>query len=261
MGGSTFSPNYGKSTVMEQRMDVVECHAGATSFRMFVSNRREHFRVATLTTKKPETVRWIAEHFRGGDTLFDIGANVGIFAILAAAQNPDGTVVAVEPMAASFARLCDNARLNGLTNLHPYCAVGAENGVGELQLASLDVASSMHSLGASGLTEAFGERVVMRAGVGVVTIDTLAAAAGVPALMKIDVDGGEDAVLAGATSVLTDPRLRSVLIEFNWTNGAESRRDAPLLRAGFTLESLGLEYDRAHVRWQNAIYTRGHLSS
>jgi transketolase len=238
-------------------MEIAECRSGNTVFRMIVSNRWEQGRVATLATKEPETVQWIAGHFGPGDTLFDIGANVGIYAILAAAQNPAGTVVAVEPMAVTFARLCDNARLNDLANLRPYCvAIGAENGVSELQLVSLDAASSMHSLGTSGLT--FGEPVITRTGIGVVTIDSLAAAAGVPALMKIDVDGGEDDVLAGATTVLHDRRLRSVLIEFNWVAGApHPRRDAPLLRAGFTLDAVGSEYDHGEVHWQNAIYRRG----
>lgn len=236
-------------------MEVAECRAGTTVFRMLVSNRWEQGRVATLETKEPETVRWIAEHFGPGDTLFDIGANIGIFAILAAAQAPAGTVVAVEPMAASFARLCDNAVVNGLGNLRPYCvAIGAQNGLGELQLASLEAASSMHALGEPGL---FGEPIVMRTGIGVVTIDSLAAAAGVPTLMKIDVDGGEDDVLVGAAAVLHDPRLRSVLIEFNWLAGApQTRRDAPLLRAGFTLDGVGSEYEHGEVRWQNAIYRR-----
>lgn len=244
-------------------MEVVECRSGATAFRMIVSNKPEYFRVATLDTKEPETVRWIAENFGAGDTLFDIGANIGIYAILAAAQNPAGTVVAVEPMAATFARLCDNAVLNGLTNLRPWCvAIAAENGVGELQLASLEAASSMHSLSThspvnAALTETFGEPVVLRSGIGVVTIDSLAARAGVPTLMKIDVDGGEDAVLSGATAVLHDPRLRSVLIEFNWLAGApETLRDAPLRRAGFALEAVGIEYEHGEVRWQNGIYMR-----
>lgn len=241
---------------MEQRTEVAECRSGPTVFRMLVSNDWEHGRVTTLATKEPETVRWIAEEFGAGDTLFDIGANVGIYAILAAAQNPAGTVVAVEPMAVTFTRLCDNARLNRLANLRPYCAaIGAENGVGELQLASLEAASSMHSLGATGL---FGKPVVMRTGIGVVTIDALAAAAGVPTLLKVDVDGGEDDVLAGASAVLNDPRLRSVLIEFNWLAGAaQPRRDSPLLRAGFILDTVGSEYEHGAVRWQNAIYRRG----
>ncbi|MGH7485969.1 MAG: hypothetical protein ACREMY_10280 [bacterium] len=64
-------------------------------------------------------------------------------------------------------------------------------------------------------------------------------------------------VLAGATATLHDPRLRSILIEFNWTAGApQTRRDTPLLDAGFALDSLGNEYEHGEVRWQNAIYRR-----
>jgi hypothetical protein len=131
--------------------------------------------------------------------------------------------------------------------------------VGILNLASLEAASSMHSVGAAGLTEQFGHPIVLRAGVGLVTVDSLAATAGVPSLMKIDVDGGEDDVLAGAAAVLDDPRLRSILIEFNWVEGAprESRRDEPLLRAGFRPEVEGIEYEHGSVRWRNTIYTRG----
>jgi FkbM family methyltransferase len=241
---------------MERPLEIVDCTAGTAAFRMLASNRHEHLRIATLESKEPETVRWIAENFGPGDTLFDIGANIGIYAILAAAQNRSGTVVAVEPMAATFARLCDNAMLNGLTNLRPWCvAIGAQDGFGELQLASLEPASSMHALGTSGV---FAEKVLMRTGIGVMTIDSLAATAGVPTLMKIDVDGGEDAVLAGATTTLLDPRLRSILAEFNWLASApQTRRDQPLLRAGFTLEEVGILYERGEVRWQNGIYRRG----
>jgi transketolase len=241
-------------------MESVECTAGGTRFRMIVTNRSEAARVDTLATKEPETVQWIVENFRAGDTLFDVGANIGIFAILAAAHNREGRVVAIEPMAASFARLCENAALNGLSNLRPYCvAVGAQNGLGTLNLASLDPSSSMHSLGDSDMTKQFGEPVVLRAGIGLVTVDALALAAGTPNLLKIDVDGGEDDVLAGAGAVLASPSLRSVIIEFNWLagSGRPSRRDGPLLRAGFVPQAEGATYERYDVRWQNTIYVRG----
>jgi FkbM family methyltransferase len=240
-------------------MEIAECRVENTAFRVIVSNDWERNRVDTLATKEPETVRWILDNFGPGDTLFDIGANIGLYAILAAVHNPAGKVIAVEPMAATFARLCENSALNGLQNLHPYCvAVSSENGLGTLNLASLDAASSMHSVGASEMTESFGEQVVIRTGIGLATIDRLAACTGVPSLIKIDVDGGEDAVLAGAAGVLHDPRLRSMLTEFNWIDGSgqKSRRDHPLLQAGFRPEVEGIEYARGSVRWQNTIYTR-----
>jgi FkbM family methyltransferase len=239
-------------------MDAVECRLNGASFRMIVTNDWERNRAATLATKEPETVRWILRKFRDGDTLFDIGANNGVYTLLAAAHARGGRVVAVEPMAATFARLCENVVLNGFTNVEPHClAIAASPGLGMLSLSSLDAASSMHSIGDAGLTRQFGESIVLRAGIGLTTIDALAATAGPPTLMKIDVDGGEDDVLAGAANTLRDPRLRSVIIEFNWTPTAPSRRDAPLLQAGFTPVEEGIEYKRADVRWRNVIYERG----
>lgn len=147
--------------------------------------------------------------------------------------------------------------LNGFTNVEPYCvAIAASNSLGMLNVSSLEAASSMHSLGDAGLTEQFGERIVLRSGIGLTTIDALASTAGIPTLMKIDVDGGEDDVLAGATSTLRDPRLRSVIIEFNYGSDSPSRRDKPLLDAGFVAVEEGIEYERANVRWRNVIYRR-----
>jgi hypothetical protein len=108
-------------------------------------------------------------------------------------------------------------------------AIGAQDGFGELQLASLEPAASMHALGTSGV---FDEKVVMRTGIGVMTIDSLSATAAVPTLMKIDVDGGEDAVLAGATTTLHNARLRSILAEFHWLAPNPPRVQVVLLHHG-----------------------------
>lgn len=233
-------------------MDTVECRVESATFRMLVSNEWERQRIATLHEKEPETLRWIAEHFRPGDTLFDVGANVGIFAIFAAALNPEGTVVAVEPMAASFQRLCENAQVNGLRNLRPYCAAaGARDGIAAMSLTSLEAASSMHSVDDAGI---FAEPVVLQTAVGMVMLDSLAAHAGMPSLLKIDVDGGEDGVLAGAERVLR--HVRTALVEFNWHDGQPRRRDEPLRRAGLVEIGEGAVYERGSIRWQNVIYGR-----
>jgi FkbM family methyltransferase len=239
-------------------MNFVECAVGDTTFKMIVSNDWEQWRIDTLATKEPETIRWILDNFGPGDTLFDVGANIGVYAILAAACNPEGTVVAVEPMAANFARLCENALINDLANLRPYClAVAASGGVGTLNFASMEAASSMHSIGAEGLTRQFGPAIVLQAGVGLVTLDALARIEGVPDLVKMDIDGGEDDALAGAVETLHDPKLRSILVEFNAVAGREyGERDAPLRRAGFVASLTGEVFERGAVKWQNTVYTR-----
>jgi FkbM family methyltransferase len=53
-----------------------------------------------------------------GDTVVDIGANIGCFTILAArAVGPTGRVIAVEPASETFSQLRRNIELNQLTNV------------------------------------------------------------------------------------------------------------------------------------------------
>lgn len=53
-----------------------------------------------------------------GQTVIDVGANIGGFTVVAArAVGPAGRVLAIEPDAASFEQLTKNVRLNQLTNV------------------------------------------------------------------------------------------------------------------------------------------------
>lgn len=239
-------------------MTTVECSVDETRFQLIVTNEWEKFRAKTFLTKEPETVRWILREFRAGDIFFDIGANIGLYSLLAAASNPGGTVVAIEPMAANLARLCENVAVNEFANVKPYCtAVSATAGFGKMNLASFEPGSSMHSWADGTMTRRFGERVVMRVGVVTSTVDMLAAEAGTPNLIKIDVDGTEEEILAGAASVLREPALRSVLIESNWTGVAPGDgRLMPLLDCGFVVVDEGEGHQRGDVRWKNTILSR-----
>jgi FkbM family methyltransferase len=56
--------------------------------------------------------------FRVGDTVIDVGANIGCFTLLAArGVGPSGSVLAIEPNEESFRQLQRNIHLNGLTNV------------------------------------------------------------------------------------------------------------------------------------------------
>ena len=67
---------------------------------------------------------------RPGDTVVDIGANIGSFTVLAArVVGPHGRVVSFEPVAQTFARLEDNVALNGYRNVEcRLAAVDAQEG-------------------------------------------------------------------------------------------------------------------------------------
>jgi FkbM family methyltransferase len=65
------------------------------------------------------TERAFLNHFlRPGDVFVDVGANIGLFTLIAACSvGPAGRVIAFEPTSVTYARLVDNVRLKGFSNV------------------------------------------------------------------------------------------------------------------------------------------------
>lgn len=127
-------------------------------------------------------------HIRPGVAVYDIGANVGFYTLLASRiVGPAGSVIAFEPLPRNLALLREHIRCNELANVRVIDAAVAER-AGE---ACFD-----DSLGHA-------EGHIAESGpirVKVVAIDELRDAGQIPApaAMKIDVEGAEMAALRGA---------------------------------------------------------------
>lgn len=93
-------------------VQVVTTANGEIAFAMFGATME--FRVRTLLTKEPKTLRWI-DTFQAADVLWDIGANIGCYSLYAAARGV--TVHAFEPSPVNFRLLTRNAGLNGFSGL------------------------------------------------------------------------------------------------------------------------------------------------
>lgn len=133
-----------------------------------------------------------------GGTCVDVGAHVGYWTVLlSAAVGPTGRVVAVEAHEPNVRRLRHNLALNGLANVDIVHAA-AQASSGEAQLRVSGTSSSWNSIVASG--------TYFQDSVRVVTVPAVALAdlplPGRIDLLKIDVEGAEDSVLAGAAGVL-----------------------------------------------------------
>ena len=63
------------------------------------------------------------------DLVLDLGANIGLFTLLAARQWPQASFVCVEPHPTTFSFLCDNLALNGVNAVKLQCALDSEVGV------------------------------------------------------------------------------------------------------------------------------------
>jgi len=181
-------------------------------------------RRARACAKEPWTVEWLEGSLRPGDVFYDIGANAGAYALVAAQIcGEEGAVVALEPAAGTFALLLDNVRINRLDDVVTALpvAVSASSGLVDLHYTSLDVAAAFHITGDR--RPLYGRDVVRTERVLSFRLDDLVAQLGVPAPnhVKIDVDGTEDEVLFGGAETLGSPALRSVMIEIE--DGTEER--------------------------------------
>ena|GEM_PF-440298 len=175
-----------------------------------------------------------------GDVVVDVGANIGTHTVFFGKHvGPKGRVVALEPQRFVHGLLVANVAANGLANVDCVLAA-ASSEVGTVAIPVVDpsrpcnfgaIAVSGHGLAVTGATEP----------VRATTIDALALDR--CSLMKVDVEGLETLVLAGASETIA--RHQPILFVENNT----VERSAEVIRA---VQALGY---RAY--WHIAPYFRG----
>ena len=158
---------------------------------------------------------------RPGDRVVEVGANIGAHTLpLARLVGPSGHIYAYEPQRLVFQTLCANMALNSLTQVSCFnCGVGAQ--AEELTIKELDYTHPAN----------FGGYAIDSASTGatrlpIVRLDDALAYTPVR-LLKIDVEGMEQAVIKGAEALIknsqpliyleNDRQEKSqALIEFLW---------------------------------------------
>jgi FkbM family methyltransferase len=137
-----------------------------------------------------------------GDVFYDIGANIGFFALVGARQvGPDGAAYAFEPVPDNAQAIREGAKLNGLPNLEVIeGAVGSRAGRDRLLLVEDLSWSHLESQGG------WHPGTVDTLEVEVVTIDELVRSGRIrpPDLVKIDVEGAEVDVLRGMRATIEE---------------------------------------------------------
>jgi FkbM family methyltransferase len=144
-------------------------------------------------TWEPDLVAFLRRRLQPGDTFVDVGANIGCLSALASRLvGPSGTVVAIEPSPAVIDELQQTLTRNSLTNVRVVSAAVSDHDH-ELQLFSGPIRNTgmTTTIARNGLRQ---QGRVRAAPLGsLVTREELATAR----LVKIDVEGAEDQVLAG----------------------------------------------------------------
>ncbi|MGB8167990.1 MAG: FkbM family methyltransferase [Chthoniobacteraceae bacterium] len=162
---------------------------------------------------EPETRHFFDAYLRPGDTFLDIGANVGLYTLAAARRvGRLGSVHAFEPCSQTFERLAENVQLNGLRNVSCHkVALSFENAKAELTLATGGF-DAWNSLGKPYMGESGGCETVTT-----VTLDSFSREhrlGGRNCTVKIDVEGWENQVLAGAEQFLAGDDAPLLCVEF-----------------------------------------------
>jgi FkbM family methyltransferase len=170
-----------------------------------------------LGTSEPAIQDLLAASVSPGSVVWDVGANIGFYTLIAARLVGAGRVVAFEPLPANCAAIRRNLALNGITNVQIVeVALSEESGTASLEIhqehtwAKLDTSADT----------AFKQDIqpASRIEVAASTLDAQLEALGPPALVKIDIEGAEAAALRGAVTLMRE--VRPVLIcELHGTNG------------------------------------------
>jgi FkbM family methyltransferase len=191
-----------------------------------------------LSAYEPETLPLLTALARRSGVMLDVGANTGVFSLWALNAAPDVEVHAFEPSPAVFAALERNVAANGLqerSRLNPVAVADTEGDVTLHVPVETWASASLDRHGFHGLS---GETVEVPA----TTLDAYVRALSIERvdLLKVDVEGFEHLVLAGAAKVLRDQRP---FVICECLPGAQTQTLEEILRAAgyriYRLESAG----------------------
>lgn len=179
---------------------------------------------------------------QGDDFVFvDIGANQGLYSLIAA-QNPKcRKIIAFEPVPLTHARLAANVALNGGAERTVLHQLAIADSVGEV---TISVAADHTG------TATLAGRLDGQAAGGGVTIQTINAplvdpllAGDLPLFIKIDVEGLESVVIAELSKTQTFEQVQAIFYEVDdrWANAGEIEQG--LRASGFTRFA---KYGRGH---------------
>lgn len=207
--------------------------ATVSGFRMRLDLSEHIQRMVYLGAYERWETRQVRRLLGPGMTFVDIGANVGYFSLLAASLvGAQGRVFAVEPSPYAVERLRRTIADNRLESRIRLEAVGLGSEKGSTKLFDADPSNHTPAM--------FGADDAASSTVPIATLDELIDVWGARQidLLKIDVEGYEPKVFAGAKRTLAERKIKAILCEFNglWLKqGGSSSADLYrlLLDAGF----------------------------
>lgn len=253
---------YIHNQIVNGAMDqVAEIHYHGIALKLSIPNIIGDFRAKTFATKEPETLEWI-DAMPEGSSLWDIGANAGLYSVYAAKRR-HCRVWAFEPSVFNLEMLARNIFLNHLEDLICIVPLALSDSLGSSQMR-------MTTTEWGGAESSFGHELFLDSNrlqetfrfqtIGMTMLDAVEKL-GVPPpdFIKIDVDGIEPLILEAGASILRG--VKGLLVETNDDFPSETGRiTSALLSAGLVLhQKRHSEMFENHPAWSriyNQIWIR-----
>lgn len=153
---------------------------------------------------EPEEMGFCLHLLRPADLFLDVGANVGIFTVLA--RTAGASVISVEPSPAAFLALKRNVLSNGYASEVDLRNIAVSDHCGRAAFSSADADTTNHLLASNEAHSSID--------VPLTTLDTVVSGRRVT-LLKMDIEGYELPALRGASSLLASPDLKALIVEVN----------------------------------------------
>jgi len=200
--------------------------------------------------KEPDTVKWLETFLKDGDVLFDVGANVGAYSLVASKFH-EGKIktYAFEPAFINYTQLCKNIFLNNCQeSVIPLpLALSDRTRIDKFNYRDLIPGGALHTFGAPVGDDGEIFRPEFTQSVLSFSIDDLIRqfSLPVPNHVKIDVDGIELSVLKGAIGTLANPAVRSLNMEITENDSGKQIIDF--------LGEQGFQVHSSHARWKKGL--------
>jgi FkbM family methyltransferase len=216
LAGRTRIGEYFETLIVNSAMDKVSeaSHKGLT-LKLATPNMLCKWRARTFSTKEPETLEWI-DAMPEGSVLWDVGANVGLYAVYAAKRR-NCQVWAFEPSVFNLELLARNVFLNGMASrvcIVPL-ALSDRLSASRMSMTSTDWGGALSTFGQNfGWDGELIQQVFEFRTLGL-SMDGAMQGLAIPQpdYIKMDVDGIEHLILHGGPIVLQN--IKGILIEVN----------------------------------------------
>ncbi|WP_119462847.1 FkbM family methyltransferase [Rhodospirillaceae bacterium SYSU D60014] len=218
------SPHHrGKRQILRWALRLVDGKAVRSCYGVLIrSNSRDYTNFASIgghLLSNYDDVFAEVIQLEPGMAFVDIGANAGLFSMVACAKvGETGAVVAFEPSLRSYRDLIENAVLNGVQNFYPFnAAVGNITKIARFAAGRADHTGSAH-------LDDRGEITVLQ-----IHFDDLDSLFEIiigdrATLIKIDVEGAEGQVLDSIAHFIRKPQVKKIVAEIDAENSARFGR-------------------------------------